>query len=402
VAGFGWYVSTADLAAVRAQAKAQGMATSWAEFRPGFRADPAVIAQFTRLEALSRKLKDYDSELITGRIPGDQKRDRLRPFWPVPAAAREFHANLDQAVVAEALAIIDAWPEHRLMLSDGNPRNRVRNRFGLHRQMIRWTAERVLLADDEHAIVEVRRLLRLLLQMEVLTGIDVIIEASIVAVAAPIIADQLPRLNRHADELVALLSLIESRLLADLRAGIAGFFVELWLLMEKPADGVVNSLGMFIRRSWWDPVMDPLRVRAGRAPALECELERDRQLAAHGLGYGYVRWLQEAKQRHQALRPWHPGEWFLKEVGSNGLMADEMTLMARLQLQLLIAEIRGDPWPMDLFDPTGQPLRRLTRDGQMIGAYSVGMDQRDDGGDRQKDRQFPLFGAWVLPPPPEP
>jgi hypothetical protein len=38
----------------------------------------------------------------------------------------------------------------------------------------------------------------------------------------------------------------------------------------------------------------------------------------------------------------------------------------------------------------------------LIGAYSVGANQIDDGGDPQKDRQFLLFGAWQLPPPPEP
>jgi hypothetical protein len=398
--GFAWYVSTADLAAVRVLAKQQGIATSWDEFRPGFQADPTRISQFNRLELLTKKLKDYDSELVTGKISGDQKRDCLRPFWPVPLAAREFHANLDQVVVVEALAILDAWPADRMVLSDGNPKNRVRNKFGLYRQMIRWVGERALLADDDQVFVEVRRLLHLVVQMDVDATIDVLCEASLINIVATIVADQLPRLSRHVEELIPLLSHLEGRLPGDVRTGLSGGFIELVPLLEKPGNGTAMGLGLFAEPHWSDSLMNPLRVRAGRAATLEFELERDRQLTTHGLEHGYAQWIQQAKQQQDTLRDWHPGEWLPKLIGSSNLTMDEMILTARLHLQVLIAEMLGGPWPTDLFDPTGKPVRRLTRDGQMIGAYSVGADQKDDGGDQKKDRQFLLFGAWTLPPPP--
>ena len=63
-----------------------------------------------------------------------------------------------------------------------------------------------------------------------------------------------------------------------------------------------------------------------------------------------------------------------------------------MNLQLLMAELRREPWPIDLFDPTRQPLRKLLRDGKVIGAYSIGENQVDDGGDQKKDLSFLLFG----------
>jgi hypothetical protein len=131
---------------------------------------------------------------------------------------------------------------------------------------------------------------------------------------------------------------------------------------------------------------------------LQFTLERERQLAAIGLGHDYVVWIKKEKESYKALGALEPKRWLFEVLMIGDLMTDEMVLLSRLHLQLLLAEIRGEPWPIDLFDPAGQPLRRLTRDGQMIGAYSVGADQIDDGGDPKKDRQFLLFGAWTLPP----
>lgn len=46
----------------------------------------------------------------------------------------------------------------------------------------------------------------------------------------------------------------------------------------------------------------------------------------------------------------------------------------------------------DPFDPVGQPLRQLSRDGVVIGACSFGGNQRDDGGSRKQGKPFLRFG----------
>ncbi len=60
--GFGWYHSTADLDAIREQAKAQGMPVTWEELGKTL-ADSQDIKRFDRLTVLSKGLKDYGSEL---------------------------------------------------------------------------------------------------------------------------------------------------------------------------------------------------------------------------------------------------------------------------------------------------------------------------------------------------
>lgn len=398
VSFFVWYVSTADLDAVRAQARIQGVATTWEEFRPDFAPDLTLIAQFNRLAHLSKKLQDYDSQSVINKTPVDKRRDRLRPFWPVPAAARAFHVEQDPEVVAEALAILDGLPARRLVLSDGQPKNRLKDKYILCRQMARWLGERVLLADDDHVFTEVYRLLKFIQQIDINAELDFWIEISLISIAAPIVADHLPLLQQHTEKISEILNVLESRLVADMRASLVASFVEELKWLENPAD-FSRSMGVSSDTRWWEPVLNPLRVRSARAPVLAFTLEHERQLASLGLGYDYVVWIKSVQQRHAAMKAWESKKWLFEALMYGDRMIGEMVPVSRMQLQVLIAEIRGEPWPIDLFDPAGQPVRRLTRDGQIIGAYSFGPDQKDDGGDPKKDRQFLLFGAWEQPPP---
>jgi hypothetical protein len=57
----------------------------------------------------------------------------------------------------------------------------------------------------------------------------------------------------------------------------------------------------------------------------------------------------------------------------------------------LAAELRDAPWPVDVFDPTGAPVRAIRRDGRVIAAYSVHTDGIDQGGDEKADRIIPLY-----------
>jgi hypothetical protein len=57
----------------------------------------------------------------------------------------------------------------------------------------------------------------------------------------------------------------------------------------------------------------------------------------------------------------------------------------QVNLAVLHAELTGEPWPVDPFDAKGGPVRQLIQDGQCIGVYSIGKNQIDDHGDKQKD-----------------
>lgn len=391
-----WYHSTADLAAIRELAKRQGVPTTVAEWGRTL-STLEQRARYDRLAVLCKKLKDYDSDLATNRIPGDYKRDRLRPFWVVPVQARAYHADLDQEAVTEALNIFDALPNDRIVLSNGDSQQRPTNNIGTYRQLARWLRERVLLAEKDHVIDEVRRLLRVLVLMDAQSDIDVMIGSSITAIIFPVVAARLEDLRPHATEIIQVLEQVDQRLPDDVRAGQIGSFLEVLRLVELPGNGA--GLTMWSPdQSWLDPYLNPLRVRAGRSAVLAHQLERERQVRELGLGREYLLWSKGVKQDMEALRDWHPGEWFPKLMGTASLFIDEFTITARLELRLLIAELRKVPWPLDPFDPTNQPLRQLKRDGVVIGAYSLGSNQQDDGGHRKQDKPFLLFGPLDPPP----
>ena len=64
---------------------------------------------------------------------------------------------------------------------------------------------------------------------------------------------------------------------------------------------------------------------------------------------------------------------------------------------MLAAELRATAWPIDQLDPAGKPVRRVERDGRLIGAYSVGADGVDDEGHAQTDRCWPLYAPLGTP-----
>jgi hypothetical protein len=301
-------------------------------------------------------------------------------------------------VVTEALAILDAMPNERIVVSDGDPLRRPKNHIGTYAKLVRWLGERALLADEQQAIIEVRRLLRVVASMDVQSVMDALVEFSVIAIALPNIAAHLPHLRPHAGELVDVLLQIDQRLPDDDWSGATGSLLEMLTQVEDPAK--MNLRFIFgPDPKWWDSWLDPLYVRAGRSAFLRQHIVHARLVQELGIGRDYVLWNERAQQEVDALRDWHPSER-LPKMSSYLLIFGEGAVLARTRLRLLMAELRQEPWPIDPFDPAGQVLRPLKRDGVLIGAYSFGKNQTDDGGDRQKDTLFPLYGS--LEPPPAP
>lgn len=68
-----------------------------------------------------------------------------------------------------------------------------------------------------------------------------------------------------------------------------------------------------------------------------------------------------------------------------------------LQLRLLTAEMRHDSWPLDPISDSPMPMHRVERDGQLIDAWSVGLNGRADGGSQLWDLSIPLSGIMGSP-----
>lgn len=144
------------------------------------------------------------------------------------------------------------------------------------------------------------------------------------------------------------------------------------------------------------PAME-LVMRVERASLLRAELSWLQFLNAHPAQPRV--WLDEAERRNAALA--NAGSWLGADLHQQLMIIQHPHVVrhlvfAVLYARLIAAELRGSPWPVDLCDRAGAPLRRWEKDGQLIGAYSVGPDRLDDGADSRKDLRFRL----VLDPPP--
>ena len=65
-------------------------------------------------------------------------------------------------------------------------------------------------------------------------------------------------------------------------------------------------------------------------------------------------------------------------------------LVLQMKLAVLHSELTGEPWPVDPFDAKGGSVRQLIKDGQLIGVYSIGINQIDDHGDQNLDKVLKL------------
>jgi hypothetical protein len=93
---------------------------------------------------------------------------------------------------------------------------------------------------------------------------------------------------------------------------------------------------------------------------------------------------------------WTLDQGWCQHCSRDGRWSDPLhtVIMSQLavttRLRLIAADLLGEPWPVDPGDPSGGRLREIRRGGHMIGAYSVGPDGRDDGGDTRSDWCWPL------------
>lgn len=160
-----------------------------------------------------------------------------------------------------------------------------------------------------------------------------------------------------------------------------------------------NWSGWLINLSDWlqSGVAVEIAMRKERAGILRAELSWQRFLNSHP---GEPRlWMDEADRRTAAIAS--ISSWLGTVTHQQVLGIQSSWILRRLMgnvlyARLLSAEVRGSPWPVDLCDRAGSPLRRWERDGRLIGAYSVGPDGIDNGGDKQKDI---LFRLRLDPPP---
>lgn len=382
--GTWWWFNEGDLDAVRAQAHQDGRAVTWAEMKL-VTADEARLVCFQRILVLSKQLKTYQD----GQI-GKPAAAQFKAFTPVPEEMRAHHAALDPAKLVELLALIDQLGDQPLVLRREMTFATLVPELSDVRGLIRLLSERAALGDTAEAARQCRRALGICRSVHAQTLIQHLVRLSITEIALGMVVSRLHELKDADPELAEDVLATTQGLPDALVPALQGEF--LCSLDACRKRGFYDSFGA--SGSWYMP----LTVRVGRSEVLDSQLEAMRELARHDLR-GDLAWADAndaALQKAKGLLP-RPGLILRGMLSPVYGMIIEMGGRTALRGRLVAAELRGQPWPVDSFDPSGATLRPFVRDGVLVGAYTVARDGVDDGGDAKKDRYFPLYGPREAP-----
>jgi hypothetical protein len=266
--------------------------------------------------------------------------------------------------------------------------------LGWNRLVIRYQGERILLASTDQVVGEVDRILRYLEVNDSRSLIELLVQTSCIEGAMGPIAgrftDLKSRMPDLADRLDRLAALVDSMLINAL----IGEFLIANHSVEHVDQIAVSMRTSFSTWEWF--ALGPM-TRAGRESLLRHEIEWVQLARRHPSPTDFIVTAKRIRSEYQALRTWMPNEVLARMVMGAILTVLESTAKCQVRLQVMTAELRGLPWPIDPYDTTGKPLRRLERDGALVGAYTVYEDGIDDSGDKQKDRYFPLYGPLEPP-----
>ena len=302
------------------------------------------------------------------------------------AKDEKLEANVAKSLISKAKG--NGWSEVR----PGEEQTLVAAVFARYQQ------ERILLAAPEEVVRETDRLLRFVETRDCHLLIELLVQISLVELALSPIAGRLPDLQKQMPTLADRLDRLSQRLETQLTNALIGEFVLANHTCENPA-ATRQAMGSFAPASLWDDLMWGPQVRAGRGPLLHREMAWILMARKNPTPADLVLTARGIDRESQDLRTWMPTETLSLQLMGSVSMDLNMTARCQLRLQLMAAELRGAPWPIDAFDPSGKPLRRFERDGALMGAYTVSDDGVDHGGDKKKDRYFPLYGPLELPAP---
>lgn len=394
-----WLRSDGDLTAVDARARELKLPLLPADL--AFAATTAErTADWQRLLVLGEQLKPWgESEAAKGWTP--------TPGLPLPEGLAKHHAGLDAAALAESAAILgrlgDAAVDAHRELS---PAAKLPDVTALRRHM-RVRCERILLATPGELAAEIAAAAALIPLREPAGLLRLMVQANLVeqwATAVIMRAGELGEAKAavaaRAEALAPLVPAGLARAWRNDLASLRGF-----VATAEPA-AVWSRLG-HDGGSWsFDAWGFAVALRAGRARTLT--LMQD-IAAAQGDPLDAAGQLAAARAAEAASREtswWRPGSLLSAMTLPVAAPVVGGAHAARLRLLVLTAELRGSAWPKDLLDPGGATLRRVEREGRLVGAYSVGQDGVDDGGDARTDRCWPLYAPLGSPkagdPPPAP
>jgi hypothetical protein len=378
--GVWWWNDDRDLAQVRAFATANRVPASWEDYglKP---VDGDRLALWERIVALEKRLPAYGSKMASNSPAA------FTSFAPIPAEMRTHHAALDAAALDELMAALDELGDGRLVLHARIEFRTSMPEIGVYRNLLRLLRERAALADAPEAARLCRRQLALCRGYSADTLLAHLVRVSLIDIALQAITDRLADIGSADPALAETILATVEPLPGGLSRSLTGEFLCCYSLCAQrdPAPGT-------------SPWYFPLLTKAGRGELLQNSITAILETRAGALSPALA-WAEAHDRRLQAARGIIP----TPGVILSGMMAPAYeriittTHESVLRGRLIAAELRGQPWPVDTFDPGGRTLRPFRRDERIIGAYTVGRDGIDHGGVKTKDRYFPLYGPLSPP-----
>ncbi len=390
---FLWLRSTSDLDGLRRELQAEHVPTTWEELDLHL-SPPATLATWKRIGELSKLLKPFAIQypVFAGTTAA------LTPFSPVPDAARIQHAMLDQDRLEELRACVDALGDQRLELRTTSDFFTSIDEIGVGRNVVNLLADDALLADPTRVAADVRRLLRFVAIQPCGTMLSHLIRISLIEIAFSTVAGRLETLSgapQRVDDLVEELATLAVAELPDMETR---EMLNAWTSFVREPNLKDQITITDVR--WLDALLRPALLRAGRAGFLRREAGLIHRYAQPVGGAGPDALIADLEQAVRTKRFSLTG-FMVAQIGNYDAMVCQMSYECRLHGLLLLAELRGQAWPRDPFDPAHPQLRALVRAGRTVGAYSVGRDGVDHLGKRP-DHYFPLLERFdpLKPPPP--
>lgn len=388
ISGIIWYRSDSDLAAIDARAQVMGVATTWEAL--GLKTSPPErIRIWKSCEALMAQhlpIYEFDCDKSPTNLP-------LLNFLPVPDALYRHVSKYPPDKIQELFKLIDVMGTTPLALSEVPDSSK----FPQITTLIRLQAcLRHIAAASEEPRPILRRMVEINRSFDCSCRLLSVVRNNSIALTMETIASHLMTMSKPVPDLAVQIDALMARFDADLLDAMVGEFIIQRTKFAKIHAQPMGSDDFF--PSHFDSVM----IRSGRQQALDLQL--DFLAALQHLPPRYDTFISDWEQRRPPIPSTDVGFLRISECLSrltDGLNRDILArhYQTKLHLALVAAELRQAPWPVDCFDPAGKPLRRFERDGKLVGAYSVGVNGSDDGGDEKADITFPLYGPWKLQAP---
>jgi hypothetical protein len=371
-----WYYSEGDLRAVDAKAHAMGVPTTWAELG---------------LKVSSQERRDKLQEIY--RLQGNLKSFyetntdsslSHKTFAPPSPEIIAFQNALNPSEVQNLLKEITELGSDPLILRDSWTYSTLTPEIGQNRNVMRFLEERALVVPAPEAASICRIALQFARSSQSSSLIGHLVQNSLFEITETMITEHFnavaqfcPEISHDLEEAAdSLDSRFQEALIEEFLCN--RHFLISPQLTDRGATGL--ALGARLgRRILLDQHLNVIDIE--RANKSESEKWQDfRKL--------------EAKIRTQYVHAWWPHHQLIRLLFSNPSIVKKSQMKTSLHARLLAAELQGKSWPPDVFHPTNAPLHRVERDGILVGAYSVGENGVDDGGDctSKKDLYLPIRG----------